>query len=187
MPHTTDTMYPLYIEIRNLKSFGNKLIHIDLPGPGESMLIHGKVGSGKSAILDGLIYNLTGKKIGSRTIINTVNKKNLYTKVAWHVPGRPEPVVIERGQKPALFKVKGLKGTLQKEKMMELAQLVPITDPQLLLNLCVLSASKSLPFFNLKKQQRLEFLRNFVDATELDARAEDAKNLNLQATRDINI
>ncbi len=178
---------PLYIKLRNFCSFGNKLTHIDFPDPGKSMLIMGPIGSGKSSILHALAYNVTGKKIGGETLVNNINKKGMYTEVAWDIPGTKEPLIIKRGMKPALFEVTGLQGTIQKEMAPELEKKLHITDPQVLLNLCLLSAAKSLPFFSLKKQERLSFLRNFVDTARLDSLAEEAKNINLKVNKSKNI
>ncbi len=178
---------PLYIKLKNFCSFGNKLTHIDFPDEGESMLIMGDIGSGKSSILHALAYNVTGKKIGADTLINTINKKCMYTEVGWQIPGMSKPLVIKRGMKPALFEITGVDGTIQKELKKELSKKIHITDPQVLLNLCLLSAAKSLPFFSLKKQERLSFLRNFVDTTTLDHLSEEAKNINLKVGKSKNI
>ena len=174
---------PIYIKLKNFCSFGNKLVHIDFPKPGEHMLIKGDVGSGKSTIVTALAYNLSGKKIDGSTIVNTVNKKGLYTEVAWSIPGLDKPLIIKRGMKPSIFDISGVPGTLQKELKRELDQKIHITDPQVLLNLCLLSTSKSLPFFSLKKQERLNFLRNFVDTSTLDDLSEKAKNINLEVNK----
>jgi len=160
------------------------MTHIDLPGPGEKMLIMGDVGSGKSSIIHALLYNLSGKKVSSDAhIVNTINKKQLYTEVAWILPGMKDPLIIKRGMKPAVFEVTGIKGALQKELKEELSKKIHITDMQVLLNTCVLSISKSLPFFSLKKQDRLNFLRNFVDTSRLDELSEKAKDINLDVNR----
>lgn len=180
-------IYPIRMKWKNFKSYGNRLTELELPKPGENMLIQGEIGSGKSALAEILIYNLTGKKIGSNSLVNSINKKGMYTQVEWYVPGLSELLTIERGQKPAMFKIKGIPGTIQKELNIELEKRIPLTDPQLLLNLCVLSSSKSLPFFSLKKQERLNFLRNFVDTTQLDKLSEEAKNINLQVNKSKNI
>jgi DNA repair exonuclease SbcCD ATPase subunit len=178
---------PLYIELKNFCSFGNKLVHIDFPGPGEKMLIRGSVGSGKTSIITALAYNISGKKIGGTNIVNTINKKGLYTEVAWVVPGLDDPLIIKRGMKPSIFEISGVSKTLQKELKKELDKRIHITDPQVLLNLCLLSTSKSLPFFSLKKQERLNFLRNFVDTTKLDDLSEKAKTINLDINKTRNV
>jgi len=174
---------PLYLKMRNFSSFGNREVHIDFPGPGETMLIMGDIGSGKSSILHALAYNATGKKVGQETIVNTINQKDMRTEVAWSVPGLEKPLIIKRGMKPSSFEVTGIDGTLQKEVAGQLEKKLPITDPQVMLNLCLLSATKSLPFFDLKKQDRLQFLRNFVDTTKLDKLSDKAKDINLKVDR----
>lgn len=177
---------PLYIKLRNFGSFGNKTTHIDFPGPGEAMLIMGVVGAGKSSIFNALSYNVTGKKTGSNTLINSINQRDMYTEVGWHVPGLDKPLIIKRGMKPSLLSIEGVPnviGTIQKELDPIIAKYIPITDPQVLLNLCLLSATKSLPFFDLKKQERLSFLRNFVDTEKLDFLSEKAKTINLKLDR----
>jgi DNA repair exonuclease SbcCD ATPase subunit len=162
-------------------------VHIDFPGPGEKMLIRGSIGSGKTSIITALAYNISGKKIGGTNIINTINKKGLYTEVAWVVPGLKDPLVIKRGMKPSVFEISGVDKALQKELKKELDKRIHITDPQVLLNLCLLSTSKSLPFFSLKKQERLNFLRNFVDTTKLDSLSDKAKTINLDISKTRNV
>jgi len=178
---------PLYIKFRNFCSFGNKLVTVEFPGPGEKMLIKGPIGSGKSSLITALAYNISGKKIGGTNIVNSINKKGLYTEVAWLVPGLDDPLIIKRGMKPSIFEISGVSKTLQKELKKELDKRIHITDPQVLLNLCMLSTAKSLPFFSLKKQERLNFLRNFVDTTTLDDLSEKAKAINLDVNKTKNV
>ena len=180
---------PIYVELRNFGSFGNKVTRVDFPGPGESMLIRGPVGSGKSSILNAMFWCITGKKMSRKggTLVNTVNQKNMVVTCAWVIPGEKEPLVVTRGMKPAQLKVSGVDGTIQKEMAQELTRRLPITDPQVLLNLCILSVSRSLPFFDLGKQDRMGFLRNFVDTQLLDTLAVRSKNVHLDSKRESDI
>lgn len=180
-----NSIRPIYLVLKNIGPFGNKMTRIDFPRPGESMLIKGDIGSGKSAILSALFWCVTGKKIkgNSTTLVNTINGKDAYVESAWTVPGLSEPLVIKRGMKPSLFEVSHMEKTLQSEMQDELAKIMHITDPQVMLNLCVLSVSKSLPFFGLDKQSRLGFLRTFIDTDLLDRLSVRAKETHLESKR----
>lgn len=149
------------------------------------MLIFGDIGSGKSSIIQALLYSIATKKLDSGTLVNTINKKNMLVKAAWHVDSMKDPMVIHRGMKPAKFEIEGVEQSLQAEMKKTLSEKIHITDPQVLLNLCALSISKSLPFFELKKQDRLDFLRNFVDTSRLDELADEARAINIATNKDV--
>ena len=176
---------PIYVELQNFCSFGNKKTKIDFPGPGQKMLIMGDIGSGKSSIINALLYSIATKRIDSSTLVNTINKKNMLVTAAWHIDTMDKPLVIRRGMKPPKFEIEGVDRSLQAETKRHLSEKIHITDPQVLLNLCALSISKSLPFFELKKQDRLNFLRNFVDASRLDELTEMSKEIHLSANKEV--
>ena len=123
---------PLYVIIRNFCSFGNQPTRIDLPGPGETMLIQGPIGSGKSNIINALFWNVTGRKHKKGTIVNTVNQGEVMVESGWHIPGLSEPLVIKRGTKPAHLSVTGIPGTLQRGVQEVLDEKFGLTDPQVL-------------------------------------------------------
>lgn len=154
------------ISFRNFKSYGNKTETFHFPPPGETMLVEGEVGAGKSSILDGIIYMFVGSKAFTKTIINCVSQKQCL--VSGNLKFNGKPLEIIRGTKPSVFNVTGLGKSVNVDLQTRLDELLHITSKQALYNICMLSSSKTLPFFSLDKQERLKFIRNFVDSSLLD-------------------
>jgi len=154
------------ISFRNFKSYGNKKEIFTFPPPGETMLIEGDVGAGKSSILDGAVYLLVGAKAFTKTIVNCVSQKLCLVEGNMLLNGKPLQIV--RGTKPSAFSVDGLGKSVNPDLQARLDELLHITSKQALYNICMLSSSKTLPFFSLDKQERLKFIRNFVDSALLD-------------------
>ncbi len=66
-------MTPLYISLKNYKRYGDKETTLDLSENGVK-LITGKIGTGKTSFVDGLIWCLYGKSMSS--VDDVVNRKN---------------------------------------------------------------------------------------------------------------
>lgn len=154
------------VTFRNFKSYGNKKETFIFPPAGQTMLVEGDVGAGKSSILDAITYGFVGSKAFSKTIVNCVSQKQCVIECDLMLNGKP--ISIVRGTKPSLFNVTGLGKSVNMDMQARLDELLHITSKQALYNICMLSSSKTLPFFSLDKQERLKFIRNFVDSTLLD-------------------
>jgi DNA repair exonuclease SbcCD ATPase subunit len=94
------------LEVKNFMSIGNVPMGYDFEN-GKTYLIHGKNGSGKSAILlDGLMFALYGKAfraIGNGQIINSINGKDCMATVEFSI-GQTE-YKVQRGLKPNILKI----------------------------------------------------------------------------------
>lgn len=93
------------VEYRNFMSVGNHPINIKLD-KADTTLVSGNNGSGKSLFLYALTYALYGKLLSGMKLgqaINSVNKKNLVTKVEFETKGEEWQVI--RGEKPKKFEI----------------------------------------------------------------------------------
>lgn len=162
------------IALQNFRSYGNKTQIFTFPKPGEAMLVEGDVGAGKSSIIDGIVYLLVGSKAFPRSVVNCISQKKCL--VQGNMVLNNKEVEIVRGTKPSKFNVTGLGKSVNQDLQARLDQMLHITSKQALYNICLLSSDKTLPFFSLDKQERLKFLRNFVDSSLLDSLLEMAKS-----------
>ena len=93
------------IRFKNILSFGNAITEMDL-NTNKTTLITGENGSGKTASLEAFYFALTGKpfrKINKADIINSTNKKDLYTELEFDHDGHE--YILKRGIKPNIFEL----------------------------------------------------------------------------------
>lgn len=93
------------ISWKNLLSTGNNPTKIDL-NTGETTLIIGENGAGKSTILDALCFALFGKpfrRIKKPSLLNSVNGKKLVVELEFSTNGRSYKII--RGIKPNRFEI----------------------------------------------------------------------------------
>lgn len=93
------------IRYKNLLSTGNNWTEINLD-TGNSTLIVGENGAGKSTCLDALCFVLFGKpfrRVNKSSLVNSVNDKNFVVEVEFETNGKKYN--ITRGIKPNIFKI----------------------------------------------------------------------------------
>ena len=93
------------IEYKNFMSVGKKPITV-LLNDSKVLVISGKNGHGKSALLAAIYYALYGKSfsgVNLSSLINSINKKDLLVTLELEVNN--VPVVIKRGMKPNVFEI----------------------------------------------------------------------------------
>lgn len=93
------------LSYKNLLSCGNHPVEIDFT-KSRSTLISGSNGSGKSTIIEGIIFGLYGKpyrKINKGQLLNSVNKSNLVVELEFSIG--PSDYKIIRGIKPNNFEL----------------------------------------------------------------------------------
>ena len=93
------------IEYKNFMSVGKKPITV-LLNDSKVLVISGKNGHGKSALLAAIYYALYGKSfsgVNLSSLINSINKKELLVTLELEVNN--VPVVIKRGMKPNVFEI----------------------------------------------------------------------------------
>lgn len=152
---------------KNFQSVGEMGITIDMSRHATT-LIGGDNGSGKSTMLEALVYCLYGKTmkpVKLEGIINTVNKKSLITSVVFDVNGHTYTVL--RGQKPAKFEIWCDDEQLDKEakakdQQKHLERIIGM-DYRLFIQLVVLNTVKYTPFMELDAAARRHVVENILD------------------------
>ena len=93
------------VKYKNLLSTGNSFTTIKLDHR-NSTLISGTNGSGKSTILDAIVFALYGKafrKVNKAQLINSINNKDMQVEIEFTAAGAH--YLIRRGQKPNIFEI----------------------------------------------------------------------------------
>lgn len=152
---------------KNLQSVGEMGITIDLDRH-PTTLIGGDNGSGKSNMLEALVYCLFGKtmkKLKLEKIINSVNKKNLITSVVFETNGKEYTIL--RGQKPAKFEIwedgKQLDKEASSSDQQKHLEAILGMDFKLFVQIVVLNTERYTPFMELTAPDRRHVVENILD------------------------
>lgn len=152
---------------KNLQSVGEMGITIDLDRH-PTTLIGGDNGSGKSNMLEALVYCLFGKtmkKLKLEKIINSVNKKNLITSVVFETNGKEYTIL--RGQKPAKFEIwedgKQLDKEASSAEQQKHLEAILGMDFKLFVQIVVLNTERYTPFMELSAPDRRHVVENILD------------------------
>lgn len=156
------------VRYKNILSTGNTFTEIEL-GDKPTTLISGSNGSGKSTILDAIVYGLYGKpfrKVNKIQLINSINQKGLLVEIFFAAGGNN--YMIRRGMKPNVFEI-------YKDGQM-IDQDAAKRDYQLYLEnnilginyksfnqIVVLGSATYVPFMELPAQQRREIIEDLLD------------------------
>lgn len=154
--------------VKNFRRVGNSGIHFDFSELPNTTLVYSKLnGSGKTTLfVHAVIYALKGKAYndGSKlpNLVNTRNKKSLYTKLSLTSNG--VPVTIERGIKPNIFELEidGIKVDAGLDLQAELDKVIGNISFKNLVNNLILSTSRYKPFRQLTKGEREGFIDELI-------------------------
>lgn len=166
--------------LQNFQSVGNRGITIQL-NKSPSTLISGDNGSGKSTVLEGLAYVCFGKTLKSVNLgglINTINKKNLLTKVAFDKLGHTYKIV--RGQKPNKleFYVDDElvdQNASSKDYQAKIESVLGM-DFKLFTQIILLNRERYVPFMNLSAADRRKVVEDILDISVFSVMNDLLKN-----------
>ena len=155
-----------YIEWKNFLSTGNNPTRFEFDR--DITLILGENGSGKTTILDALVFALYGvsyRGVNKGQLINNRNKKGLLVEVAFAIDGHE--YIVRRGQKPNIFeiikdgkKVDQLHSVKEMQSYLEdILQMSVKTFKQIV----ILGSTNYIPFMQLTAPQRREIVENILD------------------------
>lgn len=152
---------------KNFQSTGNTPIEIDLCRS-HSTLIGGLNGSGKSTVLEALVYVLTGKSMKKTTLarlVNTTNKKNLLVTLDFEKNGNEYHIV--RGIKPNVFEIyrndEMLNQDAAAKDIQEKLEFITGIDYNSLTQLIILNLERFKAFMEMTSQERRTIVEEILD------------------------
>jgi DNA repair exonuclease SbcCD ATPase subunit len=156
------------VRYKNLLSTGNVFTHIDLDRR-NSTLISGANGSGKSTILDAIVFGLYGKafrKVNKAQLINSINDKDMLVEVEFNATGAE--YLIRRGMKPGIFEIfKNGKlidqDAASRDYQSYLEQNILGINYKSFNQIVVLGSATYVPFMELSPSQRRDIIEDLLD------------------------
>ena len=152
---------------KNFQSTGNTSIEIDLT-KSHSTLIGGLNGSGKSSVLEALVYVLTGKSMKKTTLprlVNSTNKKELLVTLDFEKNGHQYTIV--RGIKPNIFEIYRNGDMLNQDAaakdLQEKLEFITGIDYNSLTQMIVLNLERFKPFMEMTAQERRTIVEDILD------------------------
>ena len=168
------------ITFANFLSVGNSPVTVALD-TNKTTLIHGTNGSGKSSILDAIVYSLYAKpfrKVNLGQLVNTQNKKGLLTEIEFDIGNNT--YIVQRGQKPKKFAllVNGKefdKFAADKDTQNHLEQNILKLTYKSFCQVVILGSAQYQPFMQLPVASRRDCVEDFLDIKVFSAMALIAK------------
>ena len=149
-------------------SVGNLFIEIDF-ADSKTTLISGSNGSGKSSMLEAIIFALYGKpfrKINKPQLINSINQKDLLVELEFTIGSAR--YIVRRGMKPAVFEIWKDGELLNKDAaardyQVYLEQNILKMSFKSFSQIVILGSATYVPFMELPAGQRREIIEDLLD------------------------
>jgi DNA repair exonuclease SbcCD ATPase subunit len=175
-----------HIRFKNFLSFGNTWTDFNLD-TGETTLIFGGNGAGKSSLLESIFFAFTGKSyrnISKPKLINNINKKKLLVELTLEHMG--STYLIRRGMSPAIFEIFRDGNIIDEDASIrdyqrQLETILGI-DARTFKQTIMMSARHYIPFLDLKPADKREFIEN-IFSLKLFSDMNDFLKRKLQTTK----
>ena len=156
------------IRYKNILSVGNHFIEIPLDCH-NTTLIAGTNGTGKSTMIEAIVFGLFGKshrKINKPQLINSINQKELLVEIEFTISA--DKFLIRRGLKPAIFEIwkNGEminKDAAVKDYQLYLEQNIIKMSLKSFTQIVILGSAAYVPFMDLPAGQRREIIEDLLD------------------------
>lgn len=156
------------IRYKNILSVGNSFIELDLDR-NKTSLISGTNGTGKSTMLEALVYALFAKpfrKINKPQLVNSINGKDLLIELFFTIGN--DRYMVRRGMKPTIFEIWKNDELLNKDAaardyQLYLEQNIIKMSFKSFTQIVILGSATYIPFMELPTGQRREIIEDLLD------------------------
>ena len=156
------------LRYKNILSTGNVFTEIDL-SKSNTTLISGGNGSGKSTVLDAIVFALYGKpfrKINKPQLINSINQKDMIVEIEFSTG--TNQYTVRRGIKPGIFEIYKNGALIDQESATRdyqsyLEQNILNLNYKSFNQIVILGSATYVPFMELPAQARREIIEDLLD------------------------
>jgi DNA repair exonuclease SbcCD ATPase subunit len=156
------------VRYKNILSVGNQFIELSLDMH-NTTIIAGSNGSGKSTVLEAIVFALFGKtfrRINKPQLINSINQKELLVELEFKIAG--DAYLIRRGMKPNVFEIWKNNELLNKDAATRdyqeyLEQNIIKMSLKSFSQIVILGSATYVPFMELPAGQRREIIEDLLD------------------------
>lgn len=156
------------LRYKNILSTGNVFTEIDL-SKSTTTLISGTNGSGKSTVLDAIVFALYGKpfrKINKPQLLNSINQRELVVEIEFTTGSNQ--FMVRRGIKPNIFEIYKNGSLVDQESATRdyqsyLEQNILNLNYKSFNQIVILGSATYVPFMELPAQQRREIIEDLLD------------------------
>lgn len=175
-----------YVKFKNIGSYGNEMTTVEF-SKGVN-LISAPNGSGKSYIIEAIVFCLTGKPYRKlkkiKNLINRINKKGLYTEVGFHIGKKYWRVIRTLGPDTLSYALRQKDGTYKdldtlSSKSLDQAEIEKILkiDPFMIKQIVALDVSYNKPFLSLTASETRAILESVFNLSIFSKMLQEVKAL----------
>jgi DNA repair exonuclease SbcCD ATPase subunit len=156
------------LRYKNILSTGNVFTEIDL-NKSTTTLVSGSNGSGKSTVLDAIVFALYGKpfrKINKPQLLNSINQRELVVEIEFTVG--TNSYMVRRGIKPGIFEIHKNGALIDQESATRdyqsyLEQNILNLNYKSFNQIVILGSATYVPFMELPAHARREIIEDLLD------------------------